>query len=382
MVKYLKFLFSLVLFIVYITLFNSCGKKIQIPNYLKPDNIWSHYGYDSERRFFVDDSLHLPLKILYRTELKAGLNYSSVTTMDKFLFVGDLKGNVYKIALNSGKIENYNNFKQPILTNIMIKENELFIPLAATKEKMSYLISYDLVKGEEKKRIPLEGSVEKEILIVNGDIFLATTSGIIYKIRKDLVEDWKIETGSQIYSHPAAGDKFLVTGTIDGWVYIISYDGKINKKFKVNNSLKSGFSIDESKIYFGDAFGFMYCYDYGQEKFLFTKKLDAPILAIPSIDRENIYIGDLKGNVYALSKQTGDLKWKKLLGGLINNAILIVGNKLVVPNFQKKIFILDKFNGEILQEIELDGRIKFSPVYIDHKLILGCDDKKIICLSN
>lgn len=361
--------------------FLSCGKKIQLESYLKNSFKWAMYGQIPQRKFFIDDTLKLPLKINFKTELKAGLNYSSVTAMDGFLFVGDLKGNVYTIDLNSGQIKNYSNFKQPILTSIVVDENRLIFPLAASKNKNSFLVIYNLVQGMEKSKLWVEGSIEKEILSVNKNIFFTTTNGTIYKLNEEHTFDWKINLKFQIYSHPAVIGEYIVTATIDGTIYFITFNGKIFKEFKLNNRIKSGFCVDGSRIYFGDEGGVLYCYDKDQGDFIFSKKLDVSINAIPSFDNESIFIGDLRGNVFSLNKKTGEVNWRKQLGGLINNSILIVGDKLVVPNIQKKVFILDKYTGKILQEIEFEGRIKLSPIYIKNKLIFGHDDKKIVALS-
>lgn len=376
-----NFLINLIV-IVLVFNFLSCGKKIQLESYLKKNNLWPMYGKYPERKFFVEDTLKLPLKIIYKTELKAGLNFSSISSMDDLLFIGDLKGYLYLIDLNSGRIKNYNSFKQPILTSIIVKENELIFPLAANRDKSSYLIVYDLLRGEEKTRFAVEGSIEKEILILKGNIYLTSVDGIVYKLKEDLTIDWKLKLGSQIYSHLAAGKDFLVTASIDGYVFLISDEGKIIKRLKIENPIASGFTVNNSIIIFGDEGGYLYCYDVVQDKFLLSKKLDAPLKAIPSFDGQNIFVGDLKGNVFSVNMNSGKIIWTKQLGGLVNNSILIVGDKLVVPNFQKKIFILDKHSGKILQEIELDGRVKLSPVYIKNKLILGYDDKKIVALSN
>lgn len=383
MISKLKIRYYLTILLIEVIFFNflSCGKRIQLSSYLKQNNLWSMYGMSSERRFFVNDTLTIPLKVIFQTELKAGLNFSSVSSMDDLLFVGDLKGNVYSIDLNSGRVKNYNNFKQPILTGIIVKENELIFPVAATRDKSSYLIVYDLLKGEEKSRVAVEGSIEKELIIMNNSIFITTVTGVVYKLNSDFTIDWKLKLDSQIYSQSAANKDFLITATIDGNIYLISSKGRIIKKIKNENLIKSGFTIDETSIIFGDNGGYLHCYSVERDKFLFSKKLAAPIVSIPSYDDRNIFVGDLSGNIFSVNKFTGEIKWKKQLGGIINNSILIVGDKIVIPNVQKKIFILDKSNGNILQEIEFDGRIKLSPIYINNKLILGYDDKKIVALS-
>ncbi len=359
----------------------SCGRKIILNNYLKNENLWRMYGRVSERSFFVQDTVRLPLKILYKTELKSGLNYSSVTMMDQSIFIGDTKGYVYKIELNNGRIKNYMNYKQPILTSIIVKENELIIPIAGLKDKKSFIIVYNMIQGNEKKEIVLDGSIEKDPVFIDDQLYVITTNGLLYKFDKDYNIEWKLDLEASINSHFAATKEFIVVGTLDGRVFTISNKGKIISSIKINNSINSGFSINNSLIYFGDDRGDFYCI-YENGKILYQKKLGSSFKAIPSFDEEKVFIGDLSGNIFCLNKSNGELIWKKNYGGMINNSILIIGDKLIIPNVHKKIFVLDKFTGDLLQEIEMDGRVKLSPVYVNGKIIVGCDDKKIIALSN
>lgn len=372
---FLTILLSLILF--------SCGKKIILNNYLKNENLWVMYGRIPERSFYVQDTLRLPLKVLFKTELKSGLNYSSVTVMDESIFIGDTKGYVYKIDLNTGRIKNYMIYKQPILTSIIVKENELIIPVAGLKDKKSYLIVYNMIQGDEKKEITLDGSVEKDPVLINDKLYLITTNGVLYKFDKDYNIEWKYDLEVSINSHIAASKDFIVVGALDGdgKIYIISNNGNIISTIKLNSSISSGFSINNSLIYFGDNRGNFYCIDKNGN-ILYQKKLGSSFKAIPALDEERVFIGDLSGTIFCLNKSNGEIIWKKNHGGLINNAILIVGDKLIIPNVHKKIFVLDKFNGQLLQEIEMDGRVKLSPIYVNGKILIGCDDKKIIALSN
>jgi outer membrane protein assembly factor BamB len=296
--------------------------------------------------------------------------------------VGDLKGNVYRIEMSTGRVKNYNSFKQPILTSVILKENELIVPLAELRGKHSVLIVYNLIRGEETSRVIVDGSIENEILYSKDFLVVTTTNGVVYKLNSDYTFDWKLNLDSQIISQPAANNNFIVTATVDGTIYIISFKGSVIKKIKNKHALMSGFTINDGRIYFGDEGGYIHCYDVDKGEFVFSKQLDAPIRAIPSVDDKLIFIGDVLGNIFALDKLTGEILWKKNYGGLIRNSILILGDKLVVPNYQKKILILDKNTGRILQELEFDGRMKFSPVYVNKNLIIGYDDKKIALLSN
>lgn len=377
----MRIISKVITLIFLLILFFSCGKKILFNNYLKNEKSWLMYGRNAQRNFFVLDTINLPLKIKYKTVLKSGLNYSSVTAMDGSIFVGDLKGYVYRIDLNSGRILNYMNYKQPILTSIVVKENELIIPVAGLINKKSYLIIYNTIKGDEKKEIELEGSVEKDPILDGENLYSVTTNGYLYKFDKIYNIEWKINLGERINSHIACSKDFIVVGTIGGKIIIISKNGKILHSLKINGTLNSGFTIQNDLIYFGDDKGYLYCID-NSGKIIFQKKLGTSFKSIPSVDNENIFIGDVSGNIFCLNKMSGEIKWAKNYGGLINNSILIVGDKLIVPNIHKKIFILEKASGKILQELEMDGRVKFSPVYIDGKIIVGCDDKKIIALFN
>ncbi len=370
------------LILIFLFLFLSCGKKIQLQSFLNNDNLWTMYGRIPERNFYLNDSINLPLKVKFKLELKAGLYSSSVTSRDDFIFIGDLKGNVYKISLSKEKIENVNSFNQPILTSIVVTEKELIIPLAELKNKNSVLIVYDLINGRVKSKIYVEGSIEKEILLLEDFLILTTSKGLIYKLNRDYTIDWKLDLQSCICSTPSASKNFFVVSTENGYLFIITFEGKILQKFKVNHLVQSGFAIENDNIFFGDDGGYLYLFNFNQGKIIYAQKLDTKIISIPSLDEHNLYVGDLRGNIFAINKSTGSIIWRKNYGGMINNAILIVGDKLIVPNVYKKIFILNKFDGKILQEVEVEGRVKLSPVLIKDKIICGYDDKKIVAFSN
>lgn len=373
----LIFIISLVLF------FNSCGKKILIEKFLKTGDEWFVYGKNFENNFYVKDTLKLPLKISTTIDLKAGLNFSSITPMDNFAFIGDLKGNVYAINLSDEKISYYMNFKQPILTSILVQENRLILPVASIKEQSSKIIFYNLIRGETRSININEGSVEKELLMDDKrNVYAVTVNGVVIKINQNHNIEWKIDLKKSIYSQPLIYNKNLILGSTDGTIYFITLDGKIDHQFSIQKAFRSGFSVKDGFIYFGDEEGNLYKYDFTNKKILMMNKLNSAIRSIPSIDDKNIFIGDLKGNVFCLSQATLEINWKKLISGIINNSILIVGDVLLVPDFSGKLILLDKSDGKLIQRFEFKGRVKLAPVYIKDKIITGYDDRKIVILSN
>lgn len=377
------YIINLILFTWIILTINSCGKKIIIYKYLKNEDEWSVYGKNFENNFYIKDSLKLPLKVSTTIDLKGGLNFSSFTTIDNLALIGDLKGNVYAINLNDKKITHYMNFKQPIMTSIIVQEKHLIFPLASIKEQTSKILFYDLLRGESRVVDILDGSVEKELLLDDKkNVYVITVNGFVIKISQNQKIEWKIDLKKSIYSQPIIYEKTIIAGSTDGTIYFITLDGKIEHKFSIQKILRSGFSVKDGFIFFADDEGNLYKYDYANKKISNKIKLGTTIRSIPSLDDENIFIGDLKGNVYSISQSNLEVNWKKSVGGIINNSILIVGQDLVVPDFSGKLIIMDKNKGELLQKFEFKGRVKLAPVYIKDKLITGYDDRKIVFLNN
>ncbi len=378
-----SYIINLISFILVALTINSCGKKIIIDKFLKNGDEWSVYGKNFTNNFYIKDSLKLPLKISTTIDLKGGLNFSSIKAMDNLAVIGDLKGNVYAINLSDEKITHYMNFKQPIMTSIIVQEKQLIFPLASIKEQNSKVIFYDLMRGESRVIEILDGSVEKELLMDDKkNVYLITVNGFVIKISQNKKIEWKIDLKKSFYSQPIIYDKKIIVGSTDGTIYFITLDGKIEHKFSIQKVFRSGFYAKGCFIYFADEEGYLYKFDCANIKILNKIKLETAIRSIPSLDDESIFIGDLKGNVYSISQSTFELNWKKSIGGIINNSILIVGDVLVVPDFSGRLILLDKCDGKLLQKFEFKRRVKLNPVYIKDKIITGYDDRKIVFLSN
>lgn len=381
--KLFFYVIYLIPIILIVLIINSCGKKIIIDKFLKNGDEGSVYGKNFEKNFYIKDSLKIPLKISTKIDLKGGLNFSSIKAMDNLAVIGDLKGNVYAINLSDEKITHYMNFKQPIITSIIVQEKQLIFPLASIKEQNSKIIFYDLIRGESRVIDILDGSVEKELLMDDKkNVYVITVNGFVIKISQNQKIEWKIDLKKSFYSQPIIYDKKIIVGSTDGTIYFITLDGKIEHKFSIQKVFRSGYFAKGGFIYFADEEGNLYKFDYANNKILNKTKLEAAIRSIPSLDDENIFIGDLKGNVYNISQSTFEVNWKKSIGGIINNTILIVGDVLVVPDFSGKLILMDKNNGELVQKFEFNGRVKLAPVYIKDKIITGYDDRKIVFLSN
>lgn len=370
----IKILLFIVIFSFLTTI--SCSKKIQIQKFLDNENEWQIFGSDSTRNFHIKSNLPLPLKLKWQLELDAGLNNSSVTSLSKFLCVADLKGNVYFIDNESGRVHSKISLKQPVLTSVALRERDLIVPLASTKHRASQIILYDLLIGNIKKTFESNGSIEREMVFTQNSIFATTTNGYIYCLKYDLNKLWELKLNEEINCTPAFTNGIFVVASLNGNLILIDSNGKILKKVKVNSGVYSGISVRDSMIYFGDIKGNLYCYSLSGVE-IWKKNLKASIKAIPSIDEFNVYLGDLSGNVYSLDRFSGEINWVMSQGGMINNSILVLNEHLIVPDAKGFIYVLKKSNGEVIQSIELKGRVKFSPVYLNGMLFIGHNDKKI-----
>ncbi len=362
--------------------FISCTKKIQIEKYLEPENKWQSFGYDSSRNFYIRSDLKLPLKQKWEVELEAGISHSSITSISNFVCVADLKGNVYFLNPEIGRILSKISLKQPILTSVIVRERDLIISLAETKNKKSQLVLYDLLNGKVKKTFEVEGSIERELVLHKDFLIATTTSGRIYSLKYDLNKIWEIQLNEELNCHPASSNNLFVTVSLKGNLFLVDMMiGKVLKKIKISSGVNSGISISNNLIYFGNSDGNFYCFTLDGSK-VWQEKLKASVKAIPSIDDSSVFIGDLLGNVYAFDNKTGKKKWETSFGGMINNSILVLNNQLIVPDSKGFIYVLEKLDGGLVQKIELKGRVKFSPVLVKNKVFIGYDDKKIAAYEN
>ncbi|MBM4174582.1 MAG: hypothetical protein FJ213_00170 [Ignavibacteria bacterium] len=362
--------------------FNSCSSKIQLGHNLENVLEWTSFGKIPSRSFYVDENLGNDFSKLWEYSTSAGTSLTSVTVKDSIIFVGNLRGRVHAIELNSGNKIGELDVKAPIYSSIQIRENEIVIATSAKISKSRNIIWYDFVNGKENRNYELHSSVESEIVSIGDYVFLASTDGSVILLNRDKSIIWKKNFPTKFYSKPSSNGNVILIGGIDGSIYCLEFNsGKLQWKFDSKYSIFSGTTIDGEFAYFGNENGDFYKIDLRTGQKIWKLECRSSISALPSIDFKHTFIGTRKGDIFAIDKNDGTVHWQISAGGLVNNSILTFKNKLIVPVLNKNVIVLDKQDGSILKKIEFPGRIKLSPVYIDNKLIFGCDDDLIIAYA-
>ncbi len=333
------------------------------------------FGKNPNREFyepvFVSDSL----KLLWENDAHGNFTNSSIVYYDSTIFVSDLSGRVHSYDLQTGKMKGALKNKGAVYSSPIVYINRLIIPLCLNDENETEIISYDFRSSRELFRKKIKGKVLTELISVGDDIIYCTDEGELKRISPAGGEIWAAKTNSQIYSDPAANEKYLLLATTRGEIIIMNLsDGKIINRKKIGNPFFGGITIKKSTAYLADDKGILYAISIPDCNIIWSYDASYRILMTPALDNENLFIGNLYGDLFSIDLSTGKLNWKKNFSGLFNSTPLITNNRIFITDLARSFLSIDKNNGEIKNKYPLDGRGKLSPVFVDNKIIIGFDD--------
>jgi outer membrane protein assembly factor BamB len=211
----------------------------------------------------------------------------------------------------------------------------------------------------------LGGVVIGGLVIVDNIIYLASANGTVYAL--DAVEgyeEWKYDTGGQIWSTPAVEGDTLFIGSFDKKLYALDIaDGSQRWAFETQGAITATPVVNEDKVYFGTFGRRFYAVDItsGEEVWRFPaddsdeNKPQNWFWAEPLASNGTIYAPNMDGKVYALDAETGALVNQFDLGGqIVSSPVIIelvtdeeeVYSLIIVATQEGKVYSLNTMNNE------------------------------------
>lgn len=158
---------------------------------------------------------------------------------------------------------------------------------------------------------------------------------------KDGKERWSYPANGPVTGGLATWNGFIVAGSEDGSLYVLSLDGDLEWKYNCAKKIEGGACVSGDVAFFG-ASSSLFAVDLRQRKeawdspFLLTTK-DKVIRGTPIVGDETVYFGAEDGCLYAVDRKTGNLRWKHATEGPIfgspafaqdsgGRALIIVGS--------------------------------------------------------
>ena len=148
------------------------------------------------------------------------------------------------------------------------------------------------------------------------------------------------------------GDKF-VTCDHTGALVVLSREGKVLHKHKLNIALSSGPVVYQDKALVGGRDGSVIMYDLRTKLIEWQAFTSGEVLAPPTADGQMVFVHSLDGSISALNFKNGRLQWRyasKLPTMILrrSSAPLITDKSLIAGFANGTAIALDKFDGSVL----------------------------------
>lgn len=363
-------------------IFFSCS-VIKLTKQIKPQaNDWVQYGGNHLRTNNSNIELTPPLAPAWEYDGKAGFGPYSATASDSILFIGNLRGDLHLVDIQSGKIIKKQKLGTAITGSITLSAGAAYIALLNNSKTFG---KFNLLHGNYDWTINA-GQIETAPLLYGKQVFVASLEGKLSAIdTRSGILNWAfIPAGKKIKpirSSPATDGNIVVAGSDDGNLYAVDIDnGKLKWKFKTEKSIFSSPSIVGNVVLFGSLDGNYYCVNILDGNLIWKKNFSAPIYSSQAASDSFVYVGASDGVLRCLDISDGTQKWSFKAQSNFYAAPLISGNILYIGSLDKNLYAIDVRTGNLVWSYLMKGRIKSSPAIWGDYLFVLTDDQLVTAL--
>lgn len=373
----------LLIFCIWISVnFFSCS-VIKLTKHIKPQATdWVQYGGNHLRTNNSQIELTPPLAPVWEYDADAGFGPYSVTASDSILFIGNLRGDLHLVDIQSGKKIKKQKFGTTIAGSVALSTGSAYIALFNNSKTLG---KFNLLNGNYDWTINA-GQIETTPLLYGKQIFVASLEGKLSAVdARSGILNWAFVPAAKnikpIRSSPATDGNTVVVGSDDGNLYAVDIDnGKLKWKFKTDKSIFSSPSIIGNCVLFGSLDGNYYCVNISDGNLIWKKNFSAPIYSSQAASDSFVYVGASDGVLRCLDISDGTEKWSFKAQSNFYAAPLISGNILYIGSLDKKLYAIDVRTGNLVWSYLMKGRIKSSPVIWGDYLFVLTDDQLVTAL--
>ncbi|HAV42454.1 TPA: hypothetical protein DCX15_00355 [bacterium] len=292
--------------------FPSNTEIIEFP-YLHPTKILDHHGF----KLLIYDlsglrvNAHIHIKFILQKDKEGSLDM--VNIFNSLLEDHEVAAEVfYEYPTLPFPLKFIIPLQDALLSPPTIKEGCLYYVFE------NFVYGYDLSKGREDLKIPLDDYITTSPVIVEDKIFIGCADHKFYCLNRFSGKTiYEFKTRGYITTPPLYSQDQIFLTSCDGYVYALTIDGRLNWKYKLGPRYRRGDTI--------------------------------PIIMK---DGANIYCSYMN-RLYSFNKETGALNWRFMAKEHLSSRPIIVESQLVYSRDEYgRIYIIDLKTGECLKEIE------------------------------
>ncbi|NDC41238.1 MAG: hypothetical protein EBZ77_06780 [Chitinophagia bacterium] len=249
-----------------------------------------------------------------------------------------------------------------------------YIYLATTNDS---LYAIDTGTLAVKWRFGADGSLEASPAIYDNAIYIASTVGTVYSVKKDdgtLLWSYSAGPASSFTSSPAISFPYLYIGSQDSNMYcfyLVSPSAPTATPkwlYKTRGPIYSSPAVSAGKCIFGGYDTRIYCVDTQTAAANWVSTVSrSNIFSSPVVSPDNslVYIGSNDNNLYALNINNGTVKWQYNTVGFISSSPLYYNGRVYVGSASKYFWAFDAQTGTVVWQKNVNSQMQCSPTVDD-----------------
>ena len=283
-----------------------------------------------------------------------------LTNDGKYLYVGNLDGEIYRIDPKREKKKEIADINQPIEDALAVDNEYIYVGT-----NRGYLFKIDKKTGKvvEKRRFPFP--ILGQIYLRNNNLYFFDENDVVYCLNKNTLKTvWKYTHGAynvldvRGVSGICFGSDGLYVGFDDGSVDKISYKGDLIWEVQAGRGSMFVDSdttpvLNGDEVYVTSVKGYTEGVNVENGEVLWKRKISTYSNMQSNIF--GLFLADNEGGVYCLDNSNGETIWKVKLTNKGNiYAIKLLGGVVYAITDEGKLVALDALSGKIMDILDID----------------------------
>ncbi len=347
------------------------------------EKAWPVSGGTSARTNARDVALPPTLAPTWTYNAEAGFSAASPLITGDVVLVGNRKGDIHAIRLDTGKRLGYVSVGASVEGASALDEHSIIAATAAGKKP---LLRYNLRTGATAWRVKMQ-PVLAGVLVNGGQVVVADAegrvaahevstgalrwehipaemaavraapvqlpSGILIADDRGGLRVLNSETGAVVWAGQAAGPVYGTPATSGGMVYITTTRGVVQALGEATGQETWRVTLEDPEIrlaapaVLGESLvvagtdGIVRMLDARTGDELWQARTDGAVVAPPLVTRDVVFVGTMARELLALDRQTGEQQWTYKLRGRMKSAMAVAGISLIVLSEPRYVYRFD-----------------------------------------
>jgi outer membrane protein assembly factor BamB len=196
---------------------------------------------------------------------------------------------------------------------------------------------------------------------------------------------WSFKAADGFKSSPVVCKNTIVLGSIDGSIYGISTEGKLNWKINTENSIEAPALIVGDMAFIGNLSGDLYAIEIISGKILWTYKTENQIMGSPNYYSNGInkviVVGSYDYCLHGVDMKTGKGLWKYEADNFINGTPSVYKDMAIFGGCDGLLHFVNATNGTVKKRITVATYVAGSVAVDENKAFVGDYDGKFSCID-